>query len=199
MNRKRRGTTSEVPTGRGSDERKKELGEQTEGETKYGSSNAPKAVRYAMRWHDTWGERGRQVTMEYMNSLAEGWKRLISGSAVSDWPGVRKPCAAERGKWESEPYLWRNDEELGEVRVRIAVCPPTRLEEIIVEIRREKPEVQVGEQADVSRILKGRLQHAVRVKESAWNLCGEGEHRRLEVRLRKSAKHIQWTKTVLRQ
>ena len=135
--------------------------------------------------------------MEYMNSLPEGWRQLISSSAVSDWPGVRKPCAAERGKWDSEPYLWRNDGELGEVRMRIAVCPLTRVEEIIVEIRREKLEVLLGEQADVSRILKGRLQHAVRVKESAWNLCGEGEHRRLEVRLRKIANNVQWTRLFL--
>ena len=37
----------------------------------------------------------------------------------------------------------------------------------------------------------------MRVNESAWNLCGEGEHRRLDVRLRKCAKNVQWTRLFL--
>ena len=47
--------------------------------------------------------------------------------------------------------MWHDIGDLGEVRVRIAVCPLTEREDIAVKIRREKLDVCVGGQADVPR------------------------------------------------
>ena len=88
--------------------------------------------------------------------------------------------------------MWRDDGDLGAIRIRIAVCPLTQREDIVVKIRREKLDVCVGGQADVSRYLKGRLQHAVKVEGSVWDLYGEGEHRRLEIKMCKRVGVQSW-------
>ena len=88
--------------------------------------------------------------------------------------------------------MWRDDGDLGEVRVRIAVCPLTEREDIAVKISRDKLDVCVGGQADVSRYLKGRLQHAVKVERSVWDLHGEGESRRLEIKMCKRVRAQSW-------
>ena len=103
------------------DEREKE-----EEEEANDTCNTPREVREAMKWFNTWGKCGRQVTMEYYDRLPDRWQRRVSSCAVSDWPGARRPSAAERGRWETEPFMWRDDGDLGEIRIRIAVCPLTR-------------------------------------------------------------------------
>ena len=136
--------------------------EEEEEEEVDATCNTPRKVREAMQWFNTWGKCGKHVTMEYYSRLPERWQRRVSSCAVSDWPGARKLSAAERGRWETEPFMWRDDGDLGEVRVRIAVCPLTEREDIAVKISRDKLDVCVGGQADVPRYLKGRLQHAVK-------------------------------------
>ena len=169
------------------DEREKE-----EEEEANDTCNTPREVREAMKWFNTWGTCGRQVTMEYYNRLPERWRRRVSSCAVSDWPGARRPSAAERGRWETEPFIWCDDWDLGAIRIRIAVCPLTQREDIAVKIRREKLDVCVDGQADVSRYLKGRLQHAVKAEGSVWDLYGEGEDRRLEIKMCKRVKAQSW-------